>query len=95
MDFGSLVGVLSGLGMIIGAIIYEGNLDQFVNAPGLMIVAGGTLSATFLNFKLKDVITGFQAVHRVFTSHRENPNDVLKEMLHLSRIAQIKGGNGD
>jgi chemotaxis protein MotA len=91
MDFGSLIGFLSGLGMVTGAIIYEGNLDQFINTPGLMIVIGGTLSATLLNYKLTDVMIGFRAVHRVFTSHRENPNDVLNDMLILSRTAQIKG----
>ena len=77
--------------MVTGAIIYEGNLDQFINTPGLMIVIGGTLSATLLNYKLTDVMIGFHAVHRVFTSHRENPNDVLNDMLILSRTAQIKG----
>ncbi len=91
MDFGSLIGVISGMGMVFGAIIYEGNMEQFINIPGMMIVMGGTLSATLLNFKLKDVLSGFRAVHRVFTSHRENPNDVLTDMLLLSRTVQIKG----
>lgn len=91
MDIASLIGFLSGLGMIIGAIMYEGNLDQFINGPGMMIVLGGTLSATLLNYKLGDVVNGFRAVHRVFTSHRENPNDVLQDMLLLSRTSQVKG----
>jgi len=91
MDFGSLIGVISGMGMVFGAILYEGNLEQFINVPGMMIVMGGTLSATLLNFNLKDVLDGFKAVHRVFTSHRENPNDVLTEMLMISRTAQVKG----
>ena len=71
--------------------MHEGNLDQFISGPGLMIVFGGTLSATLLNFQLKDVMIGFHAVHRVFTSTRENPNDVLSDMLVLCRTAQIKG----
>ncbi len=91
MDIASLIGVISGLGMVFGAIVYEGNLDQFVSGPGLMIVFGGTISATLLNFQLKDVIIGMRAVHRVFTSSRENPNDVLSQMLILSRTAQVKG----
>jgi len=61
MDFGSLIGFLSGLGMVTGAIVYEGNLDQFINTPGMMIVIGGTLSATLLNYKLTDVMIGFRA----------------------------------
>jgi len=44
MDFGSLIGVISGMGMVFGAILYEGNLEQFINVPGMMIVMGGTLS---------------------------------------------------
>jgi|GEM_PF-3680434 len=41
MDFGSLIGVISGMGMVFGAILYEGNLEQFINVPGMMIVMGG------------------------------------------------------
>lgn len=91
MDFASLIGFISGMGMVLGAIAYDGNVDQFVSVPGLMIVFGGTVSATLLNFKAKDVMTGFKAVHRVFTSHREDPNSVLTEMLLMSRTAQRKG----
>ena len=48
MDFASLIGIISGIALIVSAIFLGGTPDVFVNIPGLMIVAGGTLAATLL-----------------------------------------------
>ena len=44
MDFASLTGILSGIGLIISAIIIGGDVHNFINVPGLMIVFGGTVA---------------------------------------------------
>ena len=46
MDLASFVGILSGLGLIISAIILGGDVHNFINIPGLMIVMGGTTATT-------------------------------------------------
>ena len=38
MDFASLIGIVSDLSLIISAIFIGGNLESFINVPGLMIV---------------------------------------------------------
>jgi flagellar motor component MotA len=42
-----------------------------------MIVVGGTLSATLLNFRMHDVVLAFSSVVNVFTRVRESPVDTL------------------
>ncbi len=91
MDLASLIGVLSGLGMILGAIIYQGEFSAFVNLPGMMVVLGGTISATLLTFNLQDVISALRTSGAVFYHSRRNPNDMLDLMLELSRYAQYHG----
>ncbi len=91
MDFASLVGVLSGLGMIIGAILYQGDVSSFVNVPGMMVVIGGTISATLLTFNLGDVILAIRTSTSVFFRKHEDPNDMLELMLDLSRHALHNG----
>jgi len=91
MDFASLFGVISGFGLIFGAILLGGNINDFFNLPGLMIVVGGTLAATFLTFPFKDVMRAFRAAGFVFSNHQEDPNDTISTMVKLCVLARKKG----
>ena len=42
MDIASLIGLIGGIGMIIGAMISGGGLAPFVDVPSILIVFGGT-----------------------------------------------------
>ena len=59
MDLASLIGIISGIGLIIAAIILGGDMHNFFNTPGLMIVIGGTMAATPLTFQFRDVLNAF------------------------------------
>ncbi len=73
MDAASLVGIILGVSLIVGAIFMDGHLDQFFNLAGFMIVFGGTIAATLITFQLKDVISGFKAAFFVFTEKKNRP----------------------
>ncbi len=91
MDLGSFVGILSGISLIITAIFLSGELLNFVNLPGVMIVLGGTIAATLITFQLKDVKTAFQAAILVFSEKREDPNDMVATMLELCTLSRRAG----
>jgi len=91
MDFASLIGIISGIALIVSAIFLGGTPDVFVNIPGLMIVAGGTLAATLLTVPFKDVINGFKAAYFVFTRDKTNASDMIDTMIELSKISHRHG----
>lgn len=91
MDFASLLGIISGFTLIIIAIFLGGNPDVFVNVPGLMIVAGGTIAATLLTVQFKDVLNAFRAAWIVFTQDKTNAQEMIDTMLELSRISHRHG----
>lgn len=91
MDFASLLGIISGIALIISAIFLGGNADVFLNVPGLMIVAGGTLAATLLTVNFKDVTNAFKAAWIVFTRDNTNPQEMIDTMLELSRVSHRHG----
>ena len=91
MDFSSFVGIISGLSLIISAIIVGGELHQFINIPGFMIVAGGTIATTLLTFQLKDVTAAFKAAYFVFREDCEDPNTIIANMIRLCHISRKQG----
>lgn len=91
MDLASLVGIISGLSLIISAIILGGDVHNFWSLPGVMIVVGGTTAATLLTFPFSDVLAAFRSAHTVFRRDKQDPNDMVTTMLKLSHISRRKG----
>jgi chemotaxis protein MotA len=91
MDLASLAGFFSGMILIISAILLGGDVHNFVNVPGMMIVVGGTISASLLTFQFKDITSAFKAAYFVFTEEKETPNQVLETMIKLCQLSRQQG----
>lgn len=91
MDFASFIGVVSGVGLIVSAIILGGDVHNFINIPGLMIVMGGTTATTLLTFQFEDVMNSFRAAYFVFTQEKEDPNQMIATMIRLCHISRRQG----
>jgi chemotaxis protein MotA len=52
MDIATILGVISAFGLVWIAIFMGGGIQLFINIPALMIVVGGTLGATMINYPL-------------------------------------------
>ena len=91
MDAASLIGIILGISLIVGAIFLDGQLDNFFNLPGFMIVFGGTIAASLITFQLKDVITAFKTAFFVFTEKKQDPNDMVETMIEMCTISRRQG----
>lgn len=91
MDIASLAGVISGVGLIITAILIGGNVHNFFNLPGVMVVLGGTIAATLLTFQIRDVLSAFRAAFFVFLEKKRDPNDMVATMISLCYITRRDG----
>lgn len=91
MDIASFIGIISGFSLIISAIFLGGDLYNFINVPGMMIVFGGTLATTLITFQFRDVFAAFKAAYFVFSKDKEDPNDAVATMIRLSNISRRQG----
>ena len=91
MDFASILGILSGLSLIVAAIFLRGDLTNFYNLAGLMIVLGGTVASTLLTFPLKDVLKAFKAAFFVLFEPKIDSNSMVKTMIQLSKLSRKSG----
>lgn len=66
MDIATLLGTISAFGLVILAIFMGGGVSLFISPPSLMIVVGGTLGATMINYPLRDVLGALKVVKNVF-----------------------------
>ena len=92
MDFSTIVGLITGVAMIVIAIIDSGGgVDIFTSGSAYLIVIGGTLAATFVNFPFKAVISSFKSATNVFSNEEIQEIYLIDEIVNLGKIKREKG----
>ncbi|MDY6823738.1 MAG: MotA/TolQ/ExbB proton channel family protein [Thermodesulfobacteriota bacterium] len=91
MDIATLIGIVSAFGLVILAIATGGGLTLFISPQALMIVVGGTLGATMINYPLREVMGSFAVVKNVFLSRLQSSRQISKLFLDFAGKARKEG----
>ena len=91
MDFTTLIGIVSGVGLVLVAIFMGGGISIFINIPSMMITFGGTLGATLINFPFSKVIGVLRVVKNAFFYKETSPDEVIKQLVDFATIARREG----
>ncbi|MBW2266900.1 MAG: MotA/TolQ/ExbB proton channel family protein [Deltaproteobacteria bacterium] len=91
MDIATLLGIISAFGLVLVAILMGGGIGLFINYPSLMIVAGGTLGTTMINYPLKEVIGVISVLKNVFFTKASSAKDIIKQFSDFSNKARREG----
>ena len=91
-DFGTLFGLLAGIGIIlIGIIQSGGNLFWFFNFNSILIVVGGTFAATMVNLPLRAVKNILNVLKNVFKGEDYDYVGVIEEIVQKAQKARKEG----
>ena len=91
MDVATVIGIIAGFGLIFISIILGGSLDTFINVPAVVIVIGGTISATLINYPLTDVVGILGPIRNAFFNQDLNPQGLIKTLTEFATIARREG----
>lgn len=91
MDLATLIGIVGALGAIFVAILLGGDMIMFVNAPGLMIVVGGTLAVTLMKFPLSLTLGAFGIALKAFVHKAQQPSAIIEQSIELANVARKEG----
>lgn len=91
MDLTTILGIVSGISLILLAILVESGLQIFISIPGLLIVAGGTIAATLISYPLNEVIKVIKIAGKAFYSNTKEPTYHMIELINLASVARKEG----
>jgi len=91
MDIATVLGVISAFGLVCIAIFMGGGIQLFINIPALMIVVGGTLGATMINYPLKDVFGVFKVVKKALFAKNMSVNELIKRFVTFAQKSRKEG----
>ncbi len=91
MDIATIIGLVGGSLLVVGAILSGGSLLLFINIPSVLIVVGGTVATSFIRFGMGDVINSVKVATNAFSSKLSVPQQIIKEIVNLANIARKNG----
>lgn len=91
MDIATILGIVSGMGLIAASIFMGGEVGIFINVPSIMIVGGGTVAATLIAYPLKEVLGVMKVMTKVFKMEKQDHAKLITELARLAAVAKQQG----
>lgn len=92
MDFGTVIGLLAGVSIIIIGILRSGgDLFWFYSLNSIIIVLGGVISATFINYPVKAIMGLFNILRNVFKSEIYDYEGTIDNIVQIAKKSRKDG----
>jgi len=91
MDIATLIGIIGGILFIVVGIVFNGSIADFFDPASVMIVLGGTIAATLINYPLSRVIRIFALIRNAFISRGQDIEAGIDRILQMAMIARKDG----
>ncbi|MBN2059179.1 MAG: MotA/TolQ/ExbB proton channel family protein, partial [Deltaproteobacteria bacterium] len=91
MDIATVVGIITAFSLVVTAIMFGGHVSMFINIPSLMIVIGGTLGSTMVNYPLPDIFKVMKVVKNAFFIKPFTSKELINDFVSLAGTARREG----
>ena len=91
MDLASIIGLVMGASLLIGAVLLGGTIQMFIDVPSILIVIGGTFSALFVKYRLGEVFSVIGIVGKAFFNKSQEIDRVIGQLVDMANIARKDG----
>lgn len=91
MDRSTLIGIVSGV-LLLGVSLFVGSGWQiFFSLTSFLIVMGGTVASTLINFPMSDVAEVMKISQKALKNHSVEPEAYIETIVELSKKARANG----
>lgn len=92
MDIATIIGLILGFGLIFASIAMGGSgLGPFIDVPSMMIVFGGSIAASLINFPLGTVLGSFGVMLKCFLVKLPDTKQLIVEFKEMAQLARKDG----
>ena len=91
MDIATIIGVLLGFMVVIGAIVAGGGWQSFIHVPSMAITMGGMLCATLIHFSLPQFLGIFSVIKKTIIAKIPPQSELIQKMVNYAAINRRDG----
>jgi len=95
MSFATIIGILGGIGLFVGAILLStDNFLMFLDLPSFIMVIGGTFAATFVSYEPRYVMLALKLIGRLVFAPKVARNILTAEVGRIIKWGYTVQKNG-
>jgi len=91
MDKGTIIGIVAGMALMIVSMMMGVGIGPYLDIPSAIIVVGGTVAATFVNFPFSDVLGVMKVTQKVLKEQPISPQKYIEQIVSISKKARTNG----
>lgn len=91
MDLATVIGIVISFGLVASAIVMGGSPMIFVSIPSILIVGGGTIGATLVNYPLGTVLGVMGVIKKTMFTTLESPQAIIDKFMDYANRARREG----
>lgn len=91
MDIATIVGFIAGTSLVLISIMMGGSITIFIDVPSIILVFGGTIASTLINFPLGDVLGVFNTAKNSFVQRLAPPESLIERLVEFATVARREG----
>ena len=91
MDIATIIGLIAGVLLLLIPILTGPATKVFFSAPSAIMVVGGTIAATLINYPLSEVLGVFATFKNALLHKEQSPAAVIDKIVHYATVARREG----
>ncbi|SHG14707.1 chemotaxis protein MotA [Fodinibius roseus] len=91
LDRSTNIGLILGFSLIIMAIVLQGSIMIFASGSSFLIVSGGVVAATMVNYSFEDIKGSFVTIRRMMGAQAVDLRTDMELMRMFSRKVRLEG----
>ncbi len=91
MDLATIIGIFAAFGLMLMAILQGGTLGIFIDIPSILIVIGGSIGVSLINFPLGDILSAANVAKKAFLVKEKSINDLITQLMDFANKARKEG----
>lgn len=91
MDIATIIGLITGTGLLLWAILSKTDLGTFIDAGSVAIVFGGAFAAALISFPVQNLLGVARVVKNCFFSKTQDSRKLIEQMVGFAEVARRDG----
>jgi len=87
----NILGLLFTIALFLLGFSINGNVSLYFNISGLLVIFGGTLSATLISFRLEQLKIVAKVIQASYNSETKKETEIVEILIDLSIKSRIEG----
>ncbi len=91
MDIATIIGLILGALLVVGSILYGGDLLAYYDTPSVLIVIGGAIAATMASVSMSRFLKLPRVLLLAFKAKSQDPLRLIEQLVELAEVARRDG----